>query len=83
MGRVSRELLVAIVTRRIAGPDDEIDVILYVLGNPFESAVDEAKGGVAVGRFSTIGTRGTLSAMASDAFFGRGVCLVELIGVEI
>lgn len=83
MGRVSRQLLVAIMARRVPGPDDEINVILYILGDPIESAVDEGKGRIAVGGFGAIGTGGAFPTMASNTFFGRSVCFVELVGVEI
>ena len=71
------------MSRCVARPDDEIDLILQVLGDPFEGVIDKRERRIAVGRLGAIGASRALSAMAGDAFFGGGMDLVKFIGMEI
>lgn len=45
---VAGDPLVVVVTDRVAGPDDEIDLILDILFDPTERLVDQGEGRIAV-----------------------------------
>jgi len=71
------------VAGAVAGPDDEVDLVLEVLLDPGEGGVDEGVRGVAVGRLGAVGAGVALAAVAGVVLVGRGVAFVELVGVEV
>lgn len=48
LGHRAREGEVNVVPGRVAGPDDKVDLVVEVGGDPVEGGVDEGEGGVAI-----------------------------------
>lgn len=76
-------LLVAVVTGRVARPDDKVDIVLDVGLDPIEGGVDEGEGGVAVGLLCAVRSGMASLAVAGDALLRRRMRFVELVGMQI
>lgn len=61
---ISRYLLVVVMARGIAGPDDKVDRVLELVADPVEGGIDERNRRVAVGRLGTIITCWAVASMA-------------------
>lgn len=71
------------MARRVAGPDDKVNVIFDVVLYPLERLVDQGKGRVAAGCFCSVDAGGATLAMACGVGCGARVCLVEWVGMEV
>jgi hypothetical protein len=76
-------VLVAVVTGRVASPDDEVNVVLDISGDPVKGGIDERERRVTVRRLGAKGASKSMAAVASDALLSGRVNFVELIGVKI
>lgn len=81
--RRTRNLLVVVVPCRVARPDDEIDVVLEMLIDPFECLIDQRKGRVTTGCLSAVDTSRTMPTVAGVTRAGTRIRLVEGIGVYV
>jgi hypothetical protein len=80
---VPRNLLIAVVPRRVSRPYHEVNVILEVLRDPLEGRVYKREGRIAIGGFGAVCTSGSLSTMAGRVLVSRRMNFVERIGMEI
>jgi hypothetical protein len=80
---ISGNLLVVVVTRRIAGPDDKVDRVLEFVADPVEGGIDEGDGRVAVGCLGTVEACGTMTSVTRAVFVYGRVDLVEGIRMEV
>lgn len=64
-----RQLLIIVVTSRVASPDDEIDLALQVRIDPSESLIDEGKWRIAIGGFRAVQTRDSRAPVTFCIFF--------------
>jgi hypothetical protein len=79
----ARYPFVIVVSGRVARPDDKVDVVSYVVLDPFESDIEERLRRVAGRSFGAIDASRAGSSMAG-AFFGRRrVGLVVRVLVDI
>ena len=76
------DALVAIVPRRVAGPDDEVDVLADVGRDPREGVVDQGEGAVAVGLGRAVVAGGAVAGGAV-AGWGGGARFVVGIWVQV
>ena len=81
--RISGDLLVTIMSCRIACPYYEINVVLDIIPYPFEGFIYQTKWRVAVRGLCAIDPRRPRTSMAGVLFFCRGMNFVELIGMQI
>ena len=79
----ARYVFIVVVSRRVARPDDEVDVVLDILVDPLERLVDERERRVAARRLGAIHARRPMSAMAGCVRRCARVGLVKRIGVEV
>ena len=67
---MAREAFVAVVAGAVAGPDDKVDRVAQVGGDPVEGGVDEREGAVAVRRLGPVRARGAAPTVARAIFVG-------------
>jgi hypothetical protein len=79
----ARMLLVVVVPRRVARPDDEVDIVPNILLDPSESLIDQRKRGVATGRLRAVDTCRSSLAVTCCLRRRARVRLVERIWVEV
>jgi hypothetical protein len=79
----ARMLLVIVVPRRVARPDDEVDVVPDILLDPSERLVDQREGGVAPRRLRAIDACGSSLAVTCRLRSRARVRLVERVWVEV
>lgn len=60
----ARNVVVIVVSRRVASPYNEVYVVFYIVVYPFERLVDESKGRVAARRLCAVNTRRATVTMA-------------------
>lgn len=75
--------LVVVVACRVAGPDDEVDVVGDMLFYPVERCVDEGDGRVACRRFGAVVASGPMFVVAGGRRLGAGVGPVVRVGMEV
>lgn len=72
-----RNLFIGVVAGRVACPDDEINLVFDIFGDPFESLVDQSEGCIAIRGFSTIIACRSFSSMARALLVRGGMGSVE------
>lgn len=79
----ARLLLVVIVSRRVAGPDDKIHVIGYIVLDPVHGRVDEGNGRVAARCFGAIVAGRSMFSVAGSVRLGARIRLVVRVWMEV
>jgi hypothetical protein len=77
------QALVAVVAGAVAGPDDKVDLVTEVGGDPVEGGVDQPNGAVAFGRGGAVPAGLALAAVTGAIAVGGRVRLVELVRVDV
>lgn len=78
-----RDLVIVVVSRRVAGPYNKVYIVFDVVFYPLERLVDERKRGVASCGFCAIEASGSAFAMARSVGFCARICLVERVWVKV
>jgi len=71
------------MARAVAGPDYKIDIVCEMFGNPGESGIDEGERRVTIACLGAVVARCSMAAMTKGAGFGRGVGIVEGVGMDV
>jgi len=79
----ARQLLVVVVSCRVAGPHHKINVVGHIVLYPVHGRVDEGRGRVACRCFGAVVACRAIFAVACSLLLGARVCLVVGVGMEV